>query len=286
LLAGRLNRRGLVLSGGLLAVILSQNAASAGVSAGLVSSTVEAAGHFAAGQAGIVSAEVAALTEGVLKAMTLMSKLKASAVALLVTVLFASGVGITLTPSPAADAPKAAFVAAQDDKKDNGQQNQNDDGQKNNKDDGQKNDKDDKQVNNKDDGQQNQKEDVQKNQAIVKAIDREKNQLTVALNKKGRRIEHTLAVAKDVPVSLGGKACALKDLEPGMRVGLDLGKENKVVEIRIARANQKDDGKQNDKDDGQQNQKDDGQKNNKDDGQQNNKDDKQQNNKDDGEKKN
>jgi RNA polymerase sigma factor (sigma-70 family) len=77
LLAQRLQRGGLLLSGGALAAFLSERAATAAVPGSLVSSTVEAASVFAAGSAaaGGVSASVVALTEGVLKAM-LMTKLK------------------------------------------------------------------------------------------------------------------------------------------------------------------------------------------------------------------
>ena len=78
MLAKRLARRGLAVSGGALAAVLSQNAASAGVPTSVVSSTIKAASLFAAGQAaatGVISAKVAALTEGVLKAM-LLTKLK------------------------------------------------------------------------------------------------------------------------------------------------------------------------------------------------------------------
>src|SRR5262245_21181582 len=77
-LAKRLAQRGVVLSGGALAVVLSQSVASAGVPTSVVSSTIKAASLFAAGQAaatGLISAKVAALTVGVLKAM-LVSKLK------------------------------------------------------------------------------------------------------------------------------------------------------------------------------------------------------------------
>ena len=80
MLAKRLARRGVGLSGGALAAVLSQNAASAGVPASVVSSTIKAASLLAAGSdgTGVISAKVAALTEGVLKAM-LMTKLKAGA---------------------------------------------------------------------------------------------------------------------------------------------------------------------------------------------------------------
>src|SRR6266851_204758 len=104
LLAKRLARHGLALSGGAVAVVLSQNAASACVPAPLVSSTVQAAALVAAGHAaaGVVSAPVAALTEGVMKAM-LMTKLKiATAVVLAVGLL---GVGFGLYQTQAAAAP-------------------------------------------------------------------------------------------------------------------------------------------------------------------------------------
>jgi RNA polymerase sigma factor (sigma-70 family) len=86
-LARRLARRGLALSGGALALALSQDGAAAGMPTSLVSSTIQAARVSAGG--GAISAEVAALTEGVLKAM-LLSKLKiVSAVVLALGVLVA-----------------------------------------------------------------------------------------------------------------------------------------------------------------------------------------------------
>ena len=78
MLAKRLAQRGVTVSGGVLAAVLAQNAASAVVPVAVVSNTIGAATLVAAGQvatAGIVSVEVATLTEGVLKAM-LISKLK------------------------------------------------------------------------------------------------------------------------------------------------------------------------------------------------------------------
>jgi RNA polymerase sigma factor (sigma-70 family) len=73
MLAKRLARHGVTVSGGALAAVLSQKAA-AGVPSSVVSATIQAAGLFAAGQtaaAAVISARVAALTEGVLKAMFL-----------------------------------------------------------------------------------------------------------------------------------------------------------------------------------------------------------------------
>jgi RNA polymerase sigma factor (sigma-70 family) len=74
MLARRLGRRGVVLSAGVLATLLSQKAASAAVPASVLGSTIKAARLFAAGQAaasGVISVQVAALTEGVLRSMVL-----------------------------------------------------------------------------------------------------------------------------------------------------------------------------------------------------------------------
>ena len=87
MLAKRLGRRGLALSGGALIAALSPSMASAAVPVPLVTSTVQAATAIAAGQAaaGVVSVPVAALAEGVMKAM-LMKKLMIPT-AVLLTVL-------------------------------------------------------------------------------------------------------------------------------------------------------------------------------------------------------
>jgi RNA polymerase sigma factor (sigma-70 family) len=96
LLAKRLTDRGVKLSGEALAAVLVQNVASAGVPTSVVSSTISAASLFATGQMaakGAISVKIAALTEGVLKAM-LISKLKIATVVLLVVVLIGVGAGI------------------------------------------------------------------------------------------------------------------------------------------------------------------------------------------------
>src|SRR5262249_24076625 len=67
LLAKRLTRRGIVFSGGSLAAVLSAQSASASAPPALVASTIKAASLCAAGKAaatGVISAQVAALTEG------------------------------------------------------------------------------------------------------------------------------------------------------------------------------------------------------------------------------
>ena len=95
LLAKRLNQRGVTLSGGALAAILSQSVASAGVPALVVSNTIKVASLTAAGQAatGVISVKVAALTEGVVKAM-FVSKLKAAFSVVLILGFMATGATI------------------------------------------------------------------------------------------------------------------------------------------------------------------------------------------------
>jgi RNA polymerase sigma factor (sigma-70 family) len=95
MLAKRLAHRGVALSVGALAAVLSQKAA-AGVPPSVVSSTIQAANLFAAGQAaaGVVSVKAAALTEGVLKTMR-MSKLQtATVVVLLLVAALVGGAGL------------------------------------------------------------------------------------------------------------------------------------------------------------------------------------------------
>jgi RNA polymerase sigma factor (sigma-70 family) len=93
ILAKRLTQRGVTLSGGALAAVLAQNVASAGVPDSVVTGTTRAARFFAAGQGaatGTVSVKVAALTEGVLRAM-MISKLKAVVAVVLVLGFVATG---------------------------------------------------------------------------------------------------------------------------------------------------------------------------------------------------
>jgi RNA polymerase sigma factor (sigma-70 family) len=85
MLAKRLVRQGVGVSSGAVAVALSHAGASASVPGTMVSSTIQAAIVFAAGQAasaGVISAQAAVLTEGVLKTM-LLKKLHAMTVVLL-----------------------------------------------------------------------------------------------------------------------------------------------------------------------------------------------------------
>jgi RNA polymerase sigma factor (sigma-70 family) len=100
LLAKRLTNRGVVLSVGSLATLFAQHLASVGVPASLMTSTVKAATLIAAGHvaiAGVVSAKVAHLMEGVLMSMMLTNLKKVTAVVLLLG-LVGFGGGMLLRP--------------------------------------------------------------------------------------------------------------------------------------------------------------------------------------------
>ncbi len=98
MLAKRLTRRGLAVSGAMLAVVLSRNIASASMPASVASTTIKAASLFAAGQVaatGMISLKAVALAEGVTRTM-LLTKLKiATAVLLTVAVLTAGAAAFT-----------------------------------------------------------------------------------------------------------------------------------------------------------------------------------------------
>jgi RNA polymerase sigma factor (sigma-70 family) len=108
MLAKRLSQRGVVLSAGALAAVLLQNVASASVPDSVMVSAIRAASLFAAGQAGAASPRVAALAEGVLKAM-LIRKLK-TVVAVVLLLAFV-GTGATVLTLNTSAAPSAAGVA-------------------------------------------------------------------------------------------------------------------------------------------------------------------------------
>jgi RNA polymerase sigma-70 factor (ECF subfamily) len=104
-LRARLARRGVGLGAGALATILCERAASAAVPGALVSATVRAAASVAAGRAaaGVVAPQVAAMTEGALRAM-LMTKLRIAAAFLLVVGLLGGGAILMAPGAPAARA--------------------------------------------------------------------------------------------------------------------------------------------------------------------------------------
>jgi RNA polymerase sigma factor (sigma-70 family) len=96
MLAKRLTRHGVVLSGGVLGAVLVQNGASAGARTAVVSSTIKAASLWAAGRAaaGVISARVAALAEGMVNAM-LLAKLRVATAVLVVVGVSVLACGIT-----------------------------------------------------------------------------------------------------------------------------------------------------------------------------------------------
>jgi RNA polymerase sigma factor (sigma-70 family) len=109
-LRGRLTRRGLAVSGGLLAALL-QNARSTAASPAATEGVLKAASLVAAGQsAGALSPAVAALVEAVLRQMAF-SKLKLVAALLLVLGMAGAGAGL-LTAQAGRPDPAPTFAAA------------------------------------------------------------------------------------------------------------------------------------------------------------------------------
>ncbi len=102
----RLTRRGLGLSAGLIATMLSQSAVSAAVPQALAVSTIKAAMAFAGrtAAAGVISAKAAALAEGVLRIMIMTQLKMAASVALIIGVI--GGALVTYQASP--DSQEAA----------------------------------------------------------------------------------------------------------------------------------------------------------------------------------
>jgi RNA polymerase sigma factor (sigma-70 family) len=132
MLAKRLARHGLAVSGGILATVLAQKAVSAGVPTPVLSSTIKAVTQIAAGQTaatGLVSAKVAVLTEQVVKAMFL-SKLKLTAALLLAASVIVAGIAGLNRQIFAGAEPKgpAAKVEAQAVSKPTDQQTRRDEG--------------------------------------------------------------------------------------------------------------------------------------------------------------
>jgi RNA polymerase sigma factor (sigma-70 family) len=101
MLAKRLGRHGLAVSGGALAALLAHQAA-ASVPASVVSATITAASCFAVGPSasGGISAKVAALMEGVLRTM-LLNRLKTTTAIVLLVFAFIVAAGISVSTLPA-----------------------------------------------------------------------------------------------------------------------------------------------------------------------------------------
>jgi RNA polymerase sigma factor (sigma-70 family) len=123
MLARRLARHGLAVTAGALAAVLAPSARAAGVPASAVSNTIQAASVWAARQAahGVISAPVAALTEGMLKTM-LLKKLKLATVVFLMVCAAGMGAGGLIyragAANPTAQAAPPAAGRADDKPKD------------------------------------------------------------------------------------------------------------------------------------------------------------------------
>jgi RNA polymerase sigma factor (sigma-70 family) len=201
LLAKRLARHGLTLSGGALAAVIAP-AASAGPSSSLIGSTIQAATHVAAGSAatsGGISTAVAALTEGVLTAMFI-TRLKMATALLLVAGVLGTGTGL-LTHRALADKPAAQQGGAKAGKKDKPETGPN-------------------------------------IQASIKTIDPSTNGIVVVVNEGGKKgVEKTFTLAKEAKVMLNdgrlkgdpGKEAKLAELTEGTSVTLHLAADNKTV---------------------------------------------------------
>jgi RNA polymerase sigma factor (sigma-70 family) len=116
MLAKRLSRHGLAVSGGALALVLSQNAALGAAPASVVSNVLRAASLVAVGQAatgGLMSAKVVALTEGVIRTM-LLTKLKVAMAVLLAVAVSTAGGLLYTTRAGAQDAPRERQQSKED----------------------------------------------------------------------------------------------------------------------------------------------------------------------------
>jgi RNA polymerase sigma factor (sigma-70 family) len=101
LLAKRLTRRGTQFTGGSLVGVLCAESASTSAAPALIATTIRTASLLVAGRcAGVVSVQVALLTEGVVQAMRL-SKLKSASAVLLIAVLLGVGASSLLADNPA-----------------------------------------------------------------------------------------------------------------------------------------------------------------------------------------
>jgi hypothetical protein len=189
-LSRRLARRGLVVAGGAIPAAIGTNAEAAAVPPLLMHSTVKAALSVAANPAtvtGVFSAKAVVLAEGVIKTM-LLTKLKIAA-AVLVTVAVLGAGAATLTQQVLAG--KAADQPAPEKKEP-----------------GKLPDQEKKEV-----------DPVPKLvQGSVKAVDAEKNTITVA-EKEG---ENTYTVVKGAEIWIDGKPGKLADLPPGPHVYVDV----------------------------------------------------------------
>jgi RNA polymerase sigma factor (sigma-70 family) len=111
-LATRLSGRGVTLSGGALATVLTAHASAAAVPPPLASAAVHAAAAVAAGTPAAVPAAVQFLSEGVLR-MVLVSKLKAATASAVALAGLSLGVGLAVLPTAAGQSAPAESPARQ-----------------------------------------------------------------------------------------------------------------------------------------------------------------------------
>jgi RNA polymerase sigma factor (sigma-70 family) len=196
MLARRLVRRGLPVTGGALAALLAQGAASACVPASVVSCTIKAASLFAAGQVtagGVFSLTAVSLAEGVLKTM-LLNKLKITTVVLLALATLGAGAAAVAQqvlaykpPEPLHTATRAAGQAGKESKL--------------------------------------VESDLKTLSGVVQEVDAGTGLLTVEHNRELR----TFTVAKDAAIRINGKPGALAGLPRDAHVALGLSADEKTV---------------------------------------------------------
>ncbi len=211
-LAQRLARHGFTVSAGSLAAVLSQSAASAGVPAPLAVSTVKCAALLAAGQAaaGAISVKVAALTEGVLKAM-LMTKLKVTAAFLVVVGAAVMGGGALVHPGFADTSADRPVVATDQPRASQAEERQEA----------------------ADDEAQQARQQPKGEPTVggtLQGVDAAKNTVTVTTsNRATGKMDKTFEMAKDVVVLRDGKAAKVSALKQGGRVSVKLSPDQKTA---------------------------------------------------------
>jgi RNA polymerase sigma factor (sigma-70 family) len=240
LLGNRLARRGVTLTASLLAVLLGQHAALAGLPATLVVETVRAVMSNAAGHvtAGVVSTHVAALADGVLKSMWI-PKLKTAMVLVFLVVLTGAGVGVvclrTLVAEPRGNAAEAFARDAKELNRLAGQINDAQD--------------DFKQPPLKDNQAEERHEPAQKKNndhppakvnhgkqfhGMLKSTNIVDKMISVTVKEHGHDMTRAYSLAEDAKVLAGGKDGQISDLRPGMVVNMVLSTDEKtVVAIKI-----------------------------------------------------
>jgi RNA polymerase sigma factor (sigma-70 family) len=221
LLAKRLARRGIVLSGGALAAVLAQNAASADVPHAVVVSTISAACAYAAGRAatpGVISAQVAALTEGVLKVM-LVSKLKIAMALLLV--LACVGGPVAFLPTTAGQQPPAGK-----------------------KSEATKTEEPTKQQDEKKGSAKDKRLTPGKVAGVVSAVDAQESLITVIVPTARWRLDGKIVnrgtdlklqdvpVNKDTRITVKGKAGTLVDIDKGAKIVVELDATDGVITLK------------------------------------------------------